>query len=195
MKNTWRWRLVTKKTSQGISRWKLWVPRHLPCRQGRGAGDWIQLTKCCCSLVTRSCPALSLLQPDDCSPQALLSTAFPRQECWSGLPSLSPGDFFDPGIELETSALAGGSFPTEPPGKCSVNDQWFNQSCLWNKAFIRNSKGQGSMSFQAAGPVEVYAGMPRERTWVPHVLPHALPCMFLLPGSSWVRAFYNKSVI
>ena len=35
--------------------------------------------------------------------QALLSMKFPRQEYWSGLPFLSPGDLPEPGIE----AIAG----------------------------------------------------------------------------------------
>ena len=45
---------------------------------------------------------------------------FPRQEHWSGLPFLSPGDLPDPGIEPAPSvspALAGGFFTTTPPGK------------------------------------------------------------------------------
>ena len=35
-----------------------------------------------------------------CSPQAPLSTGFPRQEYWSGLPFPPPGDLPGPGIEL-----------------------------------------------------------------------------------------------
>ena len=41
---------------------------------------------------------------------------FPRQEYWSGLPFPSPGDLPDPGIDLKSSALAGGFFTTKPPG-------------------------------------------------------------------------------
>ena len=41
---------------------------------------------------------------------------FPRQEYWSGLPFTS-GNFRDPGIELESPALAGKFFPTESPAK------------------------------------------------------------------------------
>ena len=37
--------------------------------------------------------------------QAPLSMGFPRQENWSGLPSPSPGDLPDPGIEPGSSAL------------------------------------------------------------------------------------------
>ena len=47
--------------------------------------------------------------------QALLSTGFPRQEYWSGLPLPSPGDLPNQGIEPESPALAGGFFTTEPP--------------------------------------------------------------------------------
>ena len=45
--------------------------------------------------------------------QALLSMGFSRQEYWSGLPFLSPGDLPDPGIEwvsLASPALAGRFF-------------------------------------------------------------------------------------
>ena len=40
-----------------------------------------------------------------------------RQEYWSGLPFLSPGDFPNPGIESMSPALAGRFFTNEPPGK------------------------------------------------------------------------------
>ena len=47
---------------------------------------------------------------------------FSSQEYWSGLPFLPPGDLPDPGTEprsLESPALAGGFFTTEPLGKPS----------------------------------------------------------------------------
>ena len=49
--------------------------------------------------------------------QAPLSMGFPRQEYWRGLPFPSPGDLSDPEIQPMFSALAGGFFTTEPPGK------------------------------------------------------------------------------
>ena len=52
--------------------------------------------------------------------QALRSMGFPRQEYWSRLPFPSPGDLPNPVIELASSALAGGFFTTDPPGKPSV---------------------------------------------------------------------------
>ena len=47
--------------------------------------------------------------------QAPLFMVFPRQEYWSGLPSL--GDLLDPGIESASLTLAGGFFTTEQPWK------------------------------------------------------------------------------
>ena len=59
----------------------------------------------------------SFVTPWTVAYQAPLSTGFPRQEYWSGLPFPSPGDLSDPGIEPMSPALAGGFFTTEPPGK------------------------------------------------------------------------------
>ena len=59
--------------------------------------------------------------------QAPLSREFPRQEDWSGLPCPSPGDLPLPGTEPVSSALAGGFFTAEPPGKPlrhAVGDNW-----------------------------------------------------------------------
>ena len=50
---------------------------------------------------------------------------FPRQEFWSGLPYLSPGDLSDPGIKPTSPALAGGFFTVEPPGKFYVFKELF----------------------------------------------------------------------
>ena len=51
--------------------------------------------------------------------QAPLSTRFSRQEYWSGLPFLSPGDLLDPRIGLGSPALQADSLPTELEGKTS----------------------------------------------------------------------------
>ena len=49
--------------------------------------------------------------------QVPLSTGFPRQEHWSGLPFLSPGGLPNPRTEPASPALVGRLFTTEPPGK------------------------------------------------------------------------------
>ena len=49
--------------------------------------------------------------------QAPLSMGFSRQEYWRGLPFPTPGDLPDPGTELESPALGGIFFTTEPGGK------------------------------------------------------------------------------
>ena len=49
--------------------------------------------------------------------QTPLSMGFPRQEYWSGLPLPPPGNLLNLDFEPMSSALAGGFFTTEPPGK------------------------------------------------------------------------------
>ena len=49
--------------------------------------------------------------------QGPLAMGFSRQEYWSGLPSPSPGDFPNPGIEPASPALQADSLPSEPSGK------------------------------------------------------------------------------
>ena len=56
----------------------------------------------------------TLVTPWTVARQAPLSTGFPRQEYWSGLPFPTPGDLPDPGIELVSPVSAGGLFTTEP---------------------------------------------------------------------------------
>ena len=60
-----------------------------------------------CGLVAKS--RLTLVIPGTVARQAPLS----RQEYWSGLPSPSPGDLPDPGIELRSPALQADSLLTE----------------------------------------------------------------------------------
>ena len=62
--------------------------------------------------VTHSC--LTLCDPMDCSPPGSVSMGFCSQEYWSGLPSLSPGDLPDPGIEPGSPELQADSLPSEP---------------------------------------------------------------------------------
>ena len=68
-----------------------------------------------CVLLTQSCP--TLCDPWTAACQAPLSIGFSRQEYWSGLLCLLPGDLSDPGIELGSPALQAVSLPSELPGK------------------------------------------------------------------------------
>ena len=49
--------------------------------------------------------------------QAPLFVGFSRQEYWSGLPFLSPGDLPNPGMEPRSPALQADALLSEPPGK------------------------------------------------------------------------------
>jgi len=52
--------------------------------------------------------------------QAPLTMGFSRQEYWSGLPFLSPGDLQDPGIRPRSPVWQADSLLSEPPGKPTV---------------------------------------------------------------------------
>ena len=64
---------------------------------------------------------LTLFDPLDYKAhQAPLDMEFSRQVYWRGLPSPTPGDLPDPGVNTESPSsptLAGRFFTTEPPGK------------------------------------------------------------------------------
>ena len=66
-------------------------------------------------LVAQLCP--TLCAPVDCSPSGSSVHGFPRQEYWSGLPFLPPGDLPSPGTEPRFPALQADSLLAKPPGK------------------------------------------------------------------------------
>ena len=51
------------------------------------------------------------------------SMGFSRQEYWSGLPFLSPGDLPNPGIEPRSPALQADSSPAEPQGSPHIGEE------------------------------------------------------------------------
>ena len=62
---------------------------------------------------------LTLYSPMDCvACQAPLSMGFSRQEYWSGLPFLTPGDLPNPGIKPRSPGLAGRFFTTSTTVFC-----------------------------------------------------------------------------
>ena len=71
----------------------------------------------CVCVFSRSVASDSLQSPQTATHQAPLSTVFPRQEYWSGLPFPSPEDLPNPGIKPTSPALADKFLTTEPPGK------------------------------------------------------------------------------
>ena len=66
-------------------------------------------------IVAKSCS--TLCNPIDRTRQAPLSMRFSRQEHWSRLPTLCPGEPPDPGIEHRPLALQADSLLSELPGK------------------------------------------------------------------------------
>ena len=67
-------------------------------------------------LHAQSCQ--TLCDPWTVASQAPLSMEFSRQDYWSGLPFLTPGNFPDPGIKpMSLLHWQAGSLPLVPPGK------------------------------------------------------------------------------
>ena len=66
----------------------------------------------CVKSLRHSVMSDSFATPWTVAHQAPLSTRFPRQEYWSGLPFPPTGDILHPGTEPESAALANGFFTT-----------------------------------------------------------------------------------
>ena len=75
------------------------------------------IDKSCHHCLATKCVQL-FPDPMDYRPaRLLLLMGFPRQEYWSGLPFLSPGNLPEPGIKPAFLELAHGFSTTEPPVK------------------------------------------------------------------------------
>ena len=114
-KSIWSIPLVTKPR---VGNWL----RQGHSNSSRNFGNWKIGAKLNDMLGSRAIFYSSSVVSDSVTPctvacQALLATAFSRQEYWSGLPFPSLGDPPDPGIKPESLASAGGFLTAEPPGK------------------------------------------------------------------------------
>ena len=103
-------------------------PEHVPPIKNSGPGSLMSSSPAiilCACMLSHSVWLFATLQTAAC--QAPLSMGFSRQEHWSELPFPAPGDLPNPGIEpmfLESPALAGGFFTTQPPGKPCHHPEW-----------------------------------------------------------------------
>ena len=81
--------------------------------------------------------------------QVPLSMGFSRQEYWSGLPCLPPGDLPNPGVVPMSPALQADCLPSEPPGKPSSSSRCLaTKLCptLYDPVDCRQ-RSQASLSF------------------------------------------------
>ena len=69
-------------------------------------------------LAAQSC--LTLYNPKDGSLPRSSVHQILRQEYWTGLPFLSPGDLPDSGVKPESLTLQADSLLSEPPGKTQL---------------------------------------------------------------------------
>ena len=83
--------------------------------------------------------------------QAPLSMGFSRQEYWSGLPCLSPGDLPNAGTEPRSPTLQADSLPCETPGKplpekggmFTTAARILSVDCWWIQGSVCLSTGRG----------------------------------------------------
>ena len=107
-----------KNVSWEISLVVQWLRPHASDAGGQGTkiAQAMQCSQYMCVCVQLLNCAWLFVSPWTVARQTL-SLGFSRQEYWSGLPFLSPGDLPDPGVEPASPALAGGFFTAEPPEK------------------------------------------------------------------------------
>ena len=91
--------------------------------------------------------------PGTVAHQAPLSMGFPRQEYWSELPFLPPGDLPDSGIKPMSPvspAMAGRLSSTEPPGKpVYIQLKMLEPSCHTS---LQNSPGEVATPYSGGYP-------------------------------------------
>ena len=76
----------------------------------------------CCAVLSHSSCILLCVTLWTVAHQAPLSRGFSRQEYWSGLPCLPPGDLPDSGIKPTSPALKANFLPSEQTGKPWIGD-------------------------------------------------------------------------
>ena len=169
-----------------FSKWLEKEQKNRATAQGRESHS---CTKCGGGVVTESCPTLAT--PWTVAHQAPLSMEFFRQEYWSGLPFLLPGDLPDPGIKLGSPAFQADSLPSEPPEKpemglepmtlrlrVSCSTDWARQAAAKVKVAQLCPSLCDPMDYTAHGilqarilewvafPFSRGSSQPRDQTWV-----------------------------
>ena len=78
---------------------------------------WAPKKELCSTVLSHSEVFHSFVTPWTAACHAPLSMEFSRQEYWSELPCLPPGDLPNPGIKPRSPSLQADSYLFEPPGK------------------------------------------------------------------------------
>ena len=134
-------------------------------------------------LVTKPCPTLETPWTAAC--QAPLAMGFCRQEHWSGLPFLSPGNLTNPEIEPGFPALQADSLPTELQGKPRYN---VIQCYIYN---LIQCSVQFSRSVQSDSLWSHESQHARPPCPSPTPRVHSNPC----PSSRWCHPAISSSVV
>ena len=128
-------------------------------------------------------PVLLFETPWNVACQAPLSMEFSRQEHWSGLPFLSPGDLPHPGIKPRSPALQADSLPSEPPEK--LFPVWVHHRNPVRYS-VQFSRPVMSESLQPHG---------QQHTRLPCPSPTPRACSNSCPASQWCHPTVSFSIV
>ena len=132
---------------------------------------------------------------DPIGSQAPLSTGFPRQEYWSGLPFPSPGDLPNPEIKSRSPALQADSLLSEPPGKPNILIVDVNYICGCPCFFFFLNKLYFLEQFQIHSKIEQKVQrFPKTFPWPPALNKHKLP-HYRHPLSEWHTCYRWRTCI
>ena len=145
----------------------------------------------------------AFVTPMDCGVhihQALLSMEFPRQEYWSGLPFLSPGDLPNPGIEPASPVLQEDSLllshQGSPTWRCCLTTETHSnggitgtKTILWRNVVVREllvvyQGGQRAIGTTLRGPLVKSFSKVVEAAFATHRDP-CTECLAFLTYSYW----------
>ena len=101
-------------------------------------GTWVYMTY----LLLVSSHVQLFVTPWTIACQAPLSMEFSRQEHWSGLSFLSPGDLLDPEIKPRSFASQADSLPSEPSGKPQLVAEFY----IKHKVCILSSRNDDALN-------------------------------------------------
>ena len=123
-------RFLTYVLGNVISTYNLQRIYIIQCAYGKHnlSTGYLTIYSLCCAVL--SCSVVSdSLRPCELQPVRLLCPwGFSRQEYWSGLPYLPPGDLPNPRIEPMSPALQADTLPSEPPQKSTrLNISYWNK--------------------------------------------------------------------
>ena len=126
-----------------------------PPKEAKSLWSEMNNTLQCCVLVGQPCLVATLWTV---APRILCPWQLSRQENWSGLPCLPPGDLSNPGIKPRSPALQADSLPSESSGK--LKNTGVGSLSLLQGIFLTQESNQGILHWRRTLYQLSYQGSP-----------------------------------